>query len=89
MAAVLSHGEGMLVRRALGLERSRSICRNRVAVHANGEDIRLAECLADKGAMFRDPREDYGSMRVFRVTPEGARAVSKKLPPALTIQPLN
>ena len=40
----ISYEEGMLVRRALGLERSRAVCRNRVAVHSNGEvryEVRL------------------------------------------------
>lgn len=84
----ITHDEGMLVRRALGLERSRSINRNRVAVHANGQDIKLAQSLAEKGAMFRRPAADYGSMRVFCVTPEGARAIGKKLPPTHNVQPL-
>ena len=85
----LTHTEQMLTRRALGLERSKSVCRNRVAVHANGEDIGIAKSLADKGVMVRNPAKDYGSMRVFRVTPQGAAAVGKKLPPAHQIQPLN
>ena len=77
----IGYEEGMWVRRALGLERSRAVCRNRVAVHSNGSDIKLAQSLADKGVMIRTPRADYGSMKVFSVTPEGARAVGKKLPP--------
>ncbi|WP_155255302.1 hypothetical protein [Bradyrhizobium elkanii] len=85
----ITHDEGMLVRRALGLERSRSINRNRVAVHANGQDIKLAKSLAEKGAMFCDLAAGYGAMRIFRVTAEGARAIGKKLPPAHNVQPLN
>jgi len=78
MTAVSYH-EGMLVRRALGLERSSKVCRNRVAVHVNGTDIQIAERLTQSGVMIRNPRADYGSMRVFCVTPEGAAAVGKKL----------
>ncbi|MBB4398709.1 hypothetical protein [Bradyrhizobium sp. ERR14] len=85
----LSHEEQMLTRRALGLECSKSICRNRVAVHATGQDIEIAKRLSDKGAMFRHAAADYGSMRIFCVTPEGAKAVGKKLPPAHTVQKLN
>jgi hypothetical protein len=84
----LTYEEGMLTRRALGLERSRSVCRNRLAVHVNGTDIVIAQALTEKGAMIRIPAQDYGSMRVFCVTPEGAAAISKKLPPAHAVQPL-
>jgi hypothetical protein len=85
----LTHSEQMLTRRALGLERSKSICRNRVAVHAQGSDIEIALSLTDKGAMIRNETADYGSMRIFCVTPKGAAAVGKKLPPAHQLQPLN
>ncbi|WP_316206020.1 hypothetical protein [Bradyrhizobium sp. SZCCHNR3058] len=81
----LTREESMLTRRALGLERSRSVRRNRVAVHANGTDIRLAEACVAKGAMIRNPAQDYGSMRVFCVTAEGAAAISKKLPFSHTV----
>ncbi|WP_047308808.1 hypothetical protein [Rhodopseudomonas palustris] len=79
MSIALSHDETMLVRRALGLESSKSVNRNRVAVHANGDMIPLARGLADRGALVRDPTADYGSMRVFRVTTDGASAIGKKL----------
>ncbi len=85
----LDYNESMLARRALGMDRSTKVNRNRVACHAQGHDIVVAQRLADKGAAFHYPPADYGSMRVFVVTPEGAAAIGKKLPPALTIQPLN
>ncbi|WP_315751321.1 hypothetical protein [Bradyrhizobium sp. SZCCHNS3055] len=80
----LTREESMLTRRALGLERSRSVNRNFLAVHVNGTDIKLAQALAEKGAVHPDPSCNFGSMRVFRVTPAGAKAIGKKLPPAHT-----
>jgi hypothetical protein len=85
----LTYNENMLARRALGMDRSTSVNRNRVACHVNGHDIEIAKRLAEKGAAFHYPPSDFGSMRVFVLTPEGAKAIGKKLPPALTIQPLN
>jgi hypothetical protein len=79
MNTELSYDEAMLVRRALGLESSKSVNQNRVAVHAQGTTIPLARRLADQALFIRDPAADYGSMRVFRVTPEGAAAIGKKL----------
>ncbi len=75
----LNHDETMLVRRALGLESSRNVNRNRVAVHAEGQTIPMARSLAERGAFVRDPKADYGAMRVFRVTTEGAKAIGKTL----------
>ncbi|WP_316207304.1 hypothetical protein [Bradyrhizobium sp. SZCCHNR3118] len=80
----LTHEEIMLTRRALGLESSKSINRNHCAVHVLGANIEFAKSLAAKGAMHPDPSCDFGSMRVFRVTPAGAKAIGKKLPPAHT-----
>jgi hypothetical protein len=85
----LTHNENLIVRRALGMERGQSVSRNRVSVHANGDDIQIAKRAADKGFLFHNPALDFGSMRVFCVTPEGAKAIGKKLPPALQITPLN
>lgn len=84
---LITHNEAMLTRKALGLEHGNSVNRNRVAVHDTGYDIDTAQRLVGKGYMVRTPDRDFGSMRVFAVTPEGAKAIGKKLPPAHVIQP--
>jgi hypothetical protein len=85
----LTYNEQMLARRALGMDRSTSVNRNRVACHALGHDIAVAQRLVEKGAAFHHAPFDYGNMRVFCITPEGAKAIFKRLPPALTVQPIN
>ncbi|UGX97373.1 hypothetical protein G6321_00020485 [Bradyrhizobium barranii subsp. barranii] len=60
-----------------------------MAAHDNGHGIGTAQRLVGKGYMVRTPARDFGSMRVFAVTPEGAKAIGKKLPPAHVVLPAN
>jgi hypothetical protein len=86
-ATAPTNEERLLIRRALGLETSESVSRNHLAVHDKGNFIPTARELANRGLLVRDPTADFGSMRVFRVTTEGAAAVEKKLKPALRFNP--
>jgi len=82
-----THNEMMLTRRALGMQNGNSVRRNFLAVRHDGSDIEVASRLAGKGWAVRDPAADFGSMRVFRITAEGAKAVGKRLPPERTFIP--
>ncbi|WP_407156333.1 hypothetical protein [Bradyrhizobium sp. STM 3557] len=84
---LLTHNEMMLTRRALGMEHGNTVSRNHLAVHADGHDIEVAQRLAGKGWAVRDPARDFGAMRVFRITTEGAKALGKRLPAALDLAP--
>jgi hypothetical protein len=85
----LTYLENLLVRRALGMETGKSVKRNRVSVHQHGTDIATAKRAADKGFLVHNKALDYGSMQVFCVTAEGAKAIGKRLPAALQISSLN
>ena len=81
----MRHIERETLQGALGLwAGKRTPWRNRTA-HNEGNRVTSAVhgVLAHQGFLVRDPAQDYGRMRVYRATAEGAAALGKRLPKKL------